>query len=409
MNKKLIYGILLVPSLLLVFLAVPYYNNQRPEKHESQCFGSFRTFAYSVPDKNAPPLGKTLPQDSWNVDALFPIPSNDQTLVAVETTRFINDYSEIWLKKDTSYGISQPTTHEYMTYQTDSKTWTTISAQVDDTEIYVQKLFVAKDGSIWGQNAWPTYSDFSGVAILSKYEEKEERFKFDTNVVAIPAAWRDSDGYDYWSSMLIDQEGIFWIFANKVAIFSYDPVSRQIKRHAEIPDLLVSHVALAPDHKIYLARQWESLVVSIQDKEIWEFNPQTGDLKNLGTPAEPWPAYNNILVDHSGRLVLGAVGWRNENDTWHRIYPNPLAYFWKMKWQGDYRWYAPELILESSDGRLWFRKKLDDGVSWGMAWLNPQTMSGCWFTTIDTNIVEDQKRNLWMASDGKLYKYSIQP
>jgi hypothetical protein len=409
MNKKLIFGILLVPSLLLIFLAVLNYNNQRPDEHESQCLGSFRTFAYSAPDKNAPSLANTLPQDPWNVDTPLPIPSDNQTLISVETTRFINGSSEIWLKKDTSYRISQLTIHEYIIYRTDTRTWKTIAAQVDNTDIYVQKLFVAKDGSMWGQNAWPTYSNLSEVPILSTYDEREERFKFDSNVVTIPAAWRDSDGYDYWSNVLIDQGGIFWIFANKDAIFSYNPNSQEIKRRAEIPDLLVSHVALAPDHKIYLTRQWESPMFSIQDKEIWEFNPQSGDLKNLEAPLEPWPAYNNILVDHSGRLVLGAVGWRDENDTWHRMYPNSLVYFWNMKWEGDFRWYTPELILESSDGRLWFRKKLDDGVSWGMAWLNPETMSGCWFTTFDTNIVEDQQRNLWMAADGKLYKYSLRP
>lgn len=409
MSKKIRYGILWVSSLLLVFLVAIYYSKQHPEQHEGQCVGSFRTFAYSAPEENAPPLAETLPQDPWSVETPLPIPSDDQTLISVETTRFLNGYSEVWLKKGTSHSISQPTTHEYLIYRTDTKTWKTIPAQVEDTEIYVQKLFVANDGSIWGQNAWPTYSGLSDAAILSKYDEKDERFKFDRNVVTIPAAWRDSDGYDYWSNVLIDPEGIFWIFANKTAIFSYDPASQQIKRHAEIPDLLVAHVALAPDHKIYLARQWESPMFSIQDEELWEFNPPTGDLKNLGTPPDPWPAYNNILVDHSGRLILGAVGLRNGNGTWHRIYPNPLVYFWKMKWEGDYRWYTPELILESSDGRLWFRKKLDDGVDWGMAWWDPQRMSGCWFTTIYTNIVEDQQRNLWMAADGKLYKTSVQP
>lgn len=409
MNKKIKRGTILIFSLLLVFSAILYYNKPYPEKYDSQCLGSFKEFAYSVPDKNIPPLAEILPQDPWKVDASLPIPLDDNTLVSVEATRFINGHLEIWLRKDTSKSISQGTTHEYMIYQTNTKGWKTISAQVGDTEIYVQKLFVAKDGSIWGQNAWTTYSNPSGVFILSKYDEKDGGFKFEENVVSIPAAWKDSDGYDYWSNVLIDQDGIFWIFANKDAIFSYDPLSQEMKRHLEIPDFLVSDVALAPNQKIYITREWEFPVFSIQDKEIWEFDPQKGVLKSLGVPSEPWPAYNNILVDRSGRLVLGAVGWLNENGTWQRIYPNPLVYFWNMNWKGDYRWYTPELILESSDGQLWFRKKLDDGVPLGMAWLNPKTMNGCWFTTVDTNIVEDQDQNLWMVVDGKLYKYSLKP
>lgn len=367
MNKKVRFIIATVPLLLLIFLGVLYYKSQRPEKHENQCLGSFNEFAYSVPQKNTLPLEKTLPQAPWKIEALLPVPSDDYTLVSVEAARSINGYSEVWLKKDTSFSISQGTIHEYMIYRPDIKTWETISAQIDDTEAYVQKLFVSKDGSVWGQNAWTAYSNPSGIPVLSKYNEKEEKFEVEKNIVSIPSAWRNSGGYDYWSKVLLDQSGTFWILANKDAIFSYNPVSQEVKRYAEIPDFLVSYTSLGPDHNIYITRQWDTTVFSIQDKEIWKFDPQTGDLKNLGTPPEPWPAYNNIVVDHSGKLVLGAVGWLSKNAVWHRIYPHPLTYFWNMKWNGDYRWYTPELILESSDGRLWYRKKLDDGVAWGMA------------------------------------------
>jgi len=399
----------MVPLLLLTFGAVLYYKNQRPEKHENQCLGSFNEFAYSVPKKSTLPLEKTLPQAPWKIEAPLPFSKDDNTLVSVEAIRFINGYSEVWLKKDTSYSISQGTIHEYVIYRTDAKTWKTISAQIGDTEAYVQKLFVSKDGSVWGQNAWTAYSNTSGMPVLSKYNEKEEKFELEKNVVSIPASWRNSGGYNYWNNVLLDQSGTFWILANKDAIFGYSPVSQEIKRYAGIPDFIVSHASLGPDQNIYITRRWGKTVFSIQDGEIWKFDPQTGDLKNLGTPPVPWPAYNNILVDHSDRLVLGAVGWLNKNGNWHSIYPNPLAYFWHMEWEGDYRWYTPELILESSDGRLWYRKKLDDGVDWGMAWLNPQTMDGCWFTTIDTNIIEDQQQNLWMTADGKLYKYLLKP
>ncbi|MBN2115752.1 MAG: hypothetical protein JW730_04235 [Anaerolineales bacterium] len=107
-----------------------------------------------------------------------------------------------------------------MIYRTDTKIWKTISAQIGNTEAYVQELFVSKDGSVWGQNAWTAYSNPSGIPVLSKYNKKEEKFELDKNVVSIPAAWRNSGGYDYWSNVLLDQSGMFWIVANNDAIFS---------------------------------------------------------------------------------------------------------------------------------------------------------------------------------------------
>ena len=65
--------------------------------------------------------------------------------------------------------------------------------------------------------------------------------------------------------------------------------------------------------------------------------------------------------------------------------------------------------MESYDGILWYNKSLDDVIISGMAWFNPNTREGCMFTNIVSNIIEDSDRQLWLAADGKLFKYQLMP
>jgi hypothetical protein len=67
----------------------------------------------------------------------------------------------------------------------------------------------------------------------------------------------------------------------------------------------------------------------------------------------------------------------------------------------SYQWDLPEVVLESTDGRLWFRSTN------GTVSLNPQKGDWCWFTTYQSNIVEDSNRVLWMIADGTVHQYDL--
>jgi ligand-binding sensor domain-containing protein len=69
----------------------------------------------------------------------------------------------------------------------------------------------------------------------------------------------------------------------------------------------------------------------------------------------------------------------------------------------DYRWKSPTILMESSDNRLWFESEN------GLVWLDPSEGKWCWFTTVQSNIVEDEEHNLWMIANEKLYKYPLKP
>jgi hypothetical protein len=270
-----------------------------------------------------------------------------------------------------------------------------------------------EDGSIWGHNVWSSSSDYFGLPILSKFNETLGVFEFVESTNDLPSAWRDSDPRTndiiFWSEVFLDPSGFFWIIPRKDAIHSYDPITQKSQRRADLTNINTENAVLSPDGTIYISRELEGSPLSVpdyefNDGEVLSYVHETGELKVIKNPNEKWPSYGNLYVDHSGRLWLGAVGWWDTEDGWYRIHPNPLWHFIRIHFGGLYSWVEPEILIESSDGRMWYRVR-----GRGIAWLEPKTMEGCWFTTEDTNIVEDRENVLWMTSNGNLYKYNLKP
>jgi hypothetical protein len=85
--------------------------------------------------------------------------------------------------------------------------------------------------------------------------------------------------------------------------------------------------------------------------------------------------------------------------SWHLIHPYPEQAF---DHAGDYLWVPPSLLMESSDGKLWYNRYMD-GQGDGTAWYDPKTGEGCLFADYPSTLIEDSKQQLWMAAGGKLY------
>ena len=137
---------------------------------------------------------------------------------------------------------------------------------------------------------------------------------------------------------------------------------------------------------------------------LYRFEIETKSFERIAIKLEPWPLASSIFADHSGRLWFGAIGWLEPNGAWYQMLRSPI-FVTDTLWSGmEHRWKSPEIILESSDNRLWYRSFEN-----GLIWLNPEKGKWCWFTTEQSNIVEDEDHNLWMIADGKLYKNSLAP
>jgi ligand-binding sensor domain-containing protein len=114
--------------------------------------------------------------------------------------------------------------------------------------------------------------------------------------------------------------------------------------------------------------------------------------------------FPNVYADPAGRLWLGGLGWRDPDKiTWYQLVPSPI-FITNVQYEAlAPMLQTPSVDLASSDGRVWFSS--DNG----MAWMDLQKEQWCWFTTYQSNIVEDAGHNLWMIADRKLYKNPLQP
>jgi hypothetical protein len=211
--------------------------------------------------------------------------------------------------------------------------------------------------------------------------------------------------------IVLDQQGIFWIFVGFDGIYSYNPATKTTEKWIDLPELDVDYTALSPDGSIYFAHQSSLGNFRLVGDELYQFFPETGKVESVGLPAsnEEWPIFAGLLVDHIGRLWLGSTGYRDLGGAWHLMHPYPERYF-EIVDTGriSYIWAFPRPILESSDGILWFQKYLDTSGQWeGTAWYDPNLGEGCLITNMPTNIVEDSHQQLWMMVDGILYRYSL--
>jgi hypothetical protein len=373
------------------------------------CIPPIGDFVYSsLPDPTKPVPGEDLvvpPPPPWEM--VIPLPEGHENGNRYLTTRDNSGVVEIWVEQPS--GQNSPT-YDFFVYNTDTQKWETVSAEIEDSGISVGKLFVAKDGSLWGQTGGQfVISSPNWKSAVVKYNEKTNSFEFVKEAYGIAAGRTDeNDKYElpYWSTVLEDSEGMLWVLVNKDAIYSFDPISYQVNKHANISDVVISDAAISTDGDIYYLKDLNYFDIpridSISEMQIDKFSPETGKIEqNVHIDLEPWPFFSNMLFDHKGRLWLDGVGFREPDGAWYQLQRSSIFVTNKIEDSIDNRWKPPSILMESSDGRIWFRS------SNGTAWLDLEKEQWCWFTTYQSNIVEDSEHNLWMIADGKLYKNSL--
>jgi ligand-binding sensor domain-containing protein len=277
---------------------------------------------------------------------------------------------------------------QFLVYRTDTKEWKLIPDAFDDKSAKSGLIYMASDGTIWADLA------FSGSSYFAIYNDEEGQFEYVVESENIPVG-----------NLLSGDDGKFWILASKDGIYSYDTLSHKIEKHVSIPDLETSGslygsmATLAPDGSIYFLN-----MAGERQVRLMHFFPKTGQLEY----APDFDFYlgdisYNLFMERSGRLWVGDLGWMEPDGAWYRIVRSPVFITDRAESSVKYIWSSPSIVLESSNDLLWFRS--DNGLTW----LDPQEGEWCWFTTEQSNIVEDQQHNLWMIADGKLYKYPLIP
>ncbi len=414
MKIKLIYKLLTLFLLLtpaLISCVTPITPMSAPpndinvvqsEKCLSPLYGNSFSYPISADNENISYPGLDMfvvPPSPWQIETSLPefdgLTNWEQRDLGVIQTRQVDNYFEIWIH--VSDGLEK---QGYLAlYRTDTKEWKVVPENIDT-------LIVDKNGLLWG-----SYSGYLGYAssmfesnALSKYDEFTNTFIPVENMNNIPAVVEKA-GSLFFSRVLLDKEGVFWILVPTDGIYKYDPNSGEVKkvfefygqpfRDAEINSKGIIYVLF---NNIYYRDGEEQLIYLL--KKYDTKTAKKSDISLIYT-LEPYPSPFTLLIDSQDRLWLDNIAYI-ENGSLYQIQRSPLFISPIREAYNDYRYKSASVVLESSDGRMWFEHQN------GMISLDPSKGEWCWFTTYQSNIVEDSDHNLWMIADGKLYKNSLE-
>jgi hypothetical protein len=363
-----------------------------------------------------------LPQAPWTVHAMLPDLSSipyPANRYRIEAIRSIGEYAEIWLSNfDIRWFEPELVSYyRFLIYRTDTREWVSISAQSNYPGVYVNRLFVDQDGTLWGQNFYDGAQRRYRVAFLSYFNPATESFEIVWESQRIPADQTNAT-VPIRPIAFLDNKHTFWVFVNWDGIYSYHTRRMEVERQVDISDFELNDVARSPDGSFYITSHPSVPTAlnkySVQEAGIilYHYIPGHNKLERVAWPSARWPRFSNLLVDSSGRLWFDAVGWLSPNGQWHLLFPNPTAYFLRVAFDpASSRVYPSAYItLGSSDGCIWFEREATRISDWeGLAWYDPKTETGCWFTTERAILKEDTQGNVWMVIDGKLYTAPLEP
>lgn len=402
---SLILGILVIGKLLNINL-----KKNKTEANLQTCIPPIVDFSYlTTVDKNnpAPRIDfNVTPQNPWYSETSIPnLGEETNYKYGVSIVRGKEDYTEVWVQIFEFNNQNLIFDYKYAIYKSDTKSWSIINGTVNNNEsLYISNLFVDKKGRIWGQNYWgQTSYDANELPLFSIFDDTTNSFLLVEETKSIPAFLLNNQG-NLWIekpqsiSILDINAETFWVFAHKEGIYSYNITTQKIEKHKDL-DVKIKDITLDKDGNIY----YNFINMDNNSSQSLRFfSVRSNEIKNVPINLTLWTGgYSNILVDHTGNLWLDSVGWKTPTEDWYQIHP-PSIFVTNLK-QGalDSRFQYPQIEIESSDNRLWFSS--DNG----MVWLDPEKGEWCWFTTYQSNIVEDSDRNLWMIADNKLYKLPL--
>lgn len=390
--------ILLLTFTLILNGCQQFVDKQVEKSFTENCIPPIVDFSYPVNQEfnvTAKPIFS--PKSPWEIDRALPqYPDGFSGQYDIMFTRqTANNTNEIWIKSYLS-SINQQVNLgknivSILIYHFNDKSWDQIPLPDPATEALqtVDRLYLSKNGNVYGINL------SSSNTIFSKFEEREKKFK----------VLESSDKIPVGSTFFDKSRNIFWIFEPYKSIYSFNPVTLQLKKYTDIPNVDITFekgVAFSSDGSIYLLNDGGREILQKSDLEILRFSPEKDIVEIINNPLLDQTPFFSLFIDHSGNLWLDDHAWMGPNGIWYQVIRSPVFITDRMPDSGNnYLWTFPEITFESSDGLLWFQSAN------GMTRLNIQNGEWCWFTTYKSNIVEDADHNLWMIADGKLYKNSL--
>jgi streptogramin lyase len=398
MSRKNLFFPILITSLLSACGGSILSANTPVDTSENECISPITTFAYPVYQRgdNQSILDQeqtqVLPFGPWQLETELPeLPEGaDSYAFTVLARQNKNTEIEIWVRRNWWFvgdQANEPGGSQILVHRLGTKEWQEISTHVQGTQGLVSELFLAKNGVIWANSHLPSQH------LIAIYNEDKYLFELVKGSDNIPEG-----------RLLFDQDGKFWIVNSQDGVYSFNLSSMEVKKHIDIPDLLLpsgselTPIVISPDESMYFLSEGGK-----NGNELIRFFLKSGEVeRNVPIGLEhPWPIYS-LFVDKLGKLWIHDLGWKDLNGTWNQIIRSPVFLINRTSdSEPNFTWPYAYIVLESSDGSLWFRSEN------GMTRLIPEQGEWCWFTTYQSNIIEDSDNNLWMIADGKLYKLPL--
>ena len=418
-TRRLLWPLLMSITLLLAGCIAPVPISTL--EVGSVCLPTATSFAYqtSGESQDEPEMIPVLPQQPWVIETDLPtfpdnsIPSTRRNWILGAFPASYESWN-IWVLRSWS---NDPTKGEYdsmdlVVYNTVTGQWTTVPAHVSEVQAITGELFMTPDGAIWARNYPEGFltifepphrvgltqfnSDPSAdMPLLSKYNEAANQFE-PVESTQIPASQLAGE----WNKVLLDNEGTFWVLVQGDGIYRFSPDALAVSRHADLSSGAIRSVFMDSTNQIFFSDDFSA---------VFRFSSATGLTEKVGGIPLPLDnrynlSFHGILIDHSNRLWVGNLGWAEPDEyrTWYQLFPAPI-FVTRSEGSALYSQENPRLMLESVDGKLWYQ------FTGGAALLDPKAEKWCWFTTEQSNIVEDQQHNLWMVADNKLFKLYLTP
>lgn len=379
MKKYLFLNIVLILWLTACSPVVsPPPDNQGSTSAE-KCISPVVNLAFPREEASAPQNNEALLPMGWAEITTLPNELYDKVNdLSLELIRWQDNHDEIWVFSDQYAFIYRP----------DMATW--VRGPIIPFAGAHRNVAMTEDGTIWYGS-----SDNRDPYLIYRYEESNGQFK---SAVEKRGAFTSA----YVVDLEVDHKGLLWLLVHEsennndiVSLYSFDPVKSELLRH--ISDVVYSNIVIANDDSVYAMKTVDKLM---------HYFPATKQSETYDLPTDNDSAGNpvSLYLDGRSRLWVSDRGWfdfsSNENPLWFTIIRSPIFIDY-IHPHGRYVWFRPEILLESSNGLLWFAS------SKGTVQLDPATGQWCLFTTYASQLLEDHNHNLWMLINGALYNYHL--
>lgn len=388
--------IILITFLTVISLTGCNNNMVLSQSEPDKCIPPLESFVYSAyPD---PEEEREQIPPNWKIEREI----NNTLLMSRKIDREV----ELWF-------VDAPKPNQsFWVYKPDSKQEWRVSGEIENSGIFVNEIYADSNGAVWGLTNYEFIEeneDNQKVPLLSKLNEDTLTFEFIDETKTIPYTVHGDDPSNswYWASMIIDHDNMIWFLVPNDDIYVYNPFKNTLEKKISIEELIPYKLSLAPNGDIYFTEATilmeKAVTTSSSDIRVFRVDVQNQQFEQIPVRLDPWPPYGRVFVDHKGEIWLDALGYINEEGRLYQL-EKPSIFLVPAFFSGmDYRWSTPEILMESSDGRLWFRSLN------GIAWLDLDEQQWCWLTTSSFNVIEDADHNLWMSAYGKLYRKQIKP